>query len=63
MINKLILLGDKTLLKLVVIMFLINCKKREACNNNKSLIIHQVQLLFLKIILILDSNESYYNFI
>jgi hypothetical protein len=58
MINKIILLGHKRLLKLPV-MLLINSKKREACNNNKSLIIHQVQLLFLKIILVSALNDNY----
>ncbi len=41
-------------------MLLINNKQREAYNNsNKSLIIHKVQLLFLKIILVLDLNDNY----
>jgi hypothetical protein len=62
MINKIILLGDKRLLKLAV-MLLINSKKREACNNNKSLIIHKVQLLFLKIILVSALNDNYVIFI
>ena len=62
MINKIILLGHKRLLKLPV-MLLINSKKKEACNNNKSLIIHQVQLLFLKIILVSALNDNYVIFI
>jgi len=57
MINKIILLGDKRLLKLAI-MFQINSKMREACNNNKSLIIHKVLLLFLKIILVSALNDN-----